>query len=57
MTNKFLKLNDDKTEVIVITSHKNTSQNQHIAINIGDSLNTPSGEPAKESGSFIWFDI
>ena len=47
VTNNLLKLNDDKTELIVITTHSNTSQNQHIGINIGDSLITPSSEPPR----------
>ena len=50
MTNNLLKLNDDKTELIVITTHSNTSQNQHIGINIGDSLITPSSEPPRNLG-------
>ena len=54
MTNNLLKLNDDKTELIVITTHSNTSQNQHIGINIGDSLITPSSEPPRNLG--ILFD-
>ena len=53
MTNKLLKLNDDKTELIVITTHSNTSQNQHIGINIGDSLITPSSEPPWNLGVLI----
>ena len=48
MTNNLL--NDDKTELIVITTHSNTSQNQHIGINIGDSLITPSSEPPR----YLW---
>ena len=44
MPNNLLKFNDDKTDLFVITTHNNTSQNQHIAINTGDSLNEPSGE-------------
>ena len=54
MTNNHLKLNDDKTELIVITTHSNTSQNQHIGINIGDSLITPSSEPPRNLG--VLFD-
>ena len=46
------QLNDDKTELI-ITIHTKTSQNQHIAIHIGDSQ----WRAAKESGSFIWLDM
>ena len=47
MTNNLLKLNDDRTELIVITTHSNISQNQHIGINIGDSLITPSSDPPR----------
>ena len=54
MTNYLLKLNDDKTELIVITTHSNTSHNQHIGINIGDSLITPSSEPPRNLG--VLFD-
>ena len=54
MTNKLLKLNDDKTELIVITTHSITSQNQHIGIHIGDSLITPSSEPPRNLG--VLFD-
>ena len=54
MTNSLLKLNDDKTELIVITTHSNTSQNQHIGINIGDSLVSPSSEPPRNLG--VLFD-
>ena len=50
MTNNLLKLNDDKTGLIVITTHSNTSQNQHIGINIGDFLITPSSEPPRNLG-------
>ena len=54
MTNNLLKLKDDKTELIVITTHSNTSQNKHIGINIGDSLITPSSEPPRNLG--VLFD-
>ena len=53
-TNNLLKLNDDKTELIVITTSSNTSQYQHIGINIGDSLITPSSEPPRNLG--VLFD-
>ena len=39
---------------IWITTHSNTSQNQHIGINIGDSLITPSSEPSRNLG--VLFD-
>ena len=54
MTNDLLKLDDDKTELIVITTHSNTSQNQYIGINSGDSLITPSSEPPRNLG--VLFD-
>ena len=54
MTNNLLKLDDDKTELIVITTHSNTSQNQNIGMNIGDSLITPSSEPPRNLG--VLFD-
>ena len=54
MTNNLLKLKDDKTELIVITTHSNTSQNQHISIDIGDSLITPSSELPRNLG--VLFD-
>ena len=50
MTNNLLKLNDDKIGLIVITTHSNTTQNQNIGINIGDSLITPSSEPPRNLG-------
>ena len=43
-----------QTELTVITTHSNTSQNQHIGINIGDSLIAPSSEPPRNLG--VLFD-
>ena len=54
MTNNLLKLNDNKTELFVIITHSNTSQNQHIGINIGDSLITLSSERPRNLG--VLFD-
>ena len=54
MTNNLLKINDDKTEPIVIITHSNPSQNQHISIIIGDSLIIPSSEP--QSNLEVLFD-
>ena len=54
MTNNLLKLNDDKTELIMVTTHSNSCQNQHITINIGYSLITASGEPPRNRG--VLFD-
>ena len=52
--NKLLKLNDDKTALIVITTHSNTSRNQHIVIHIGHPLITPSSESPRNLG--VLFD-
>ena len=54
MTNNLLKLNDDKTELIVITTSTKTSQNQNVVINVGDSLITPGETPARNLG--VLFD-
>ena len=48
LTNNLMKSNDDKTELIVITTHSNTSQNQRIAMNIRAPLRTPSAEPRRD---------
>ena len=58
-----------ETELIVITAHSNTSQNQHIGIIIGHFLVTPRSEPPsnlgvlfdytvyKMSSHFCWFNF
>ena len=45
-----LKLNDDKTELLVITSRPSTSQSLHISIKVGDRDISPSEEPPKNLG-------
>ena len=45
-----LKLNDDKTELLVITSRPSTSQSLHISIKVGDQDIIPSEEPPKNLG-------
>ena len=45
-----LKLNDDKTEVLVITSRPSMSQSLHISIKVGDQYISPSEEPPKNLG-------
>ena len=45
-----LKLNDDKTELLVITSRPSTSQSLHISIKVGDQDISPSEEPPKNLG-------
>ena len=48
-TNNLLKLNDDKTELIITTS-ETTSRQEDIVFNIGDSPIAPSMEPPRNLG-------
>ena len=45
-----LKLNDDKMELLIITSRPSTSQSLHISIKFGDQFINPSEEPPKNLG-------
>ena len=45
-----LKLNGDKTELLVITSRPSTSQSLHISIKVGDQYISPNEEPPKNLG-------
>ena len=54
MTNNLLKLNDDKTELIIVTTSETTSRQEDIVINIGDSPIAPSMEPPRNLG--VLFD-
>ena len=54
MTNNLLKLNDDKTELIIGTTSETTSRQADIVINIGDSPIAPSMEPPRNLG--VLFD-
>jgi hypothetical protein len=54
MADNLLKLNDDKTEVIVITSRQSISERQAITINVGGCDISPSEEPPKNLG--VLFD-
>ena len=49
-----LKLNDDKTELLVITSRPSTSESLHISINVGDQYISPSEEPPKNLGVIFY---
>ena len=53
MTNNLLKLNDDKTELIIVTTSETTSRQEYIVINIGDSPIAPSMEPPRNLGVFF----
>ena len=50
MTNNFLKPNDDKTELIIITTNESTSSQEDIVINICHSPIAPSIEPPRNLG-------
>ena len=54
MTNNLLKLNDDKTELIIVTTSETTSRQEDIVINIGDSPIAPIMEPPRNLG--VLFD-
>ena len=54
MTNNLLKLNDDNTELIIITTHETTSRQEDIVINVGESPIAPSMEPPRNLG--VLFD-
>ena len=54
MTNNLLKLNDDKTEVIIITSKEDISSNLDISIRVGGHLTSPSMTPPRNLG--VLFD-
>ena len=54
MTNNLLKLNDDKTELIIVTTSETTSRQEDIVINIGDLPIAPSMEPPRNLG--VLFD-
>ena len=49
-----LKLNDDKTELLVITSRPSTSESLHMSINVGDQYISPSEEPPKNLGVIFY---
>ena len=52
-----LKLNDDKTEMLVITSRPSTSQSLNISVKVGDQYINPSDEPPKKPWSYLWFHM
>ena len=54
MTNNLLKLNDDKTELIIVSTSETSSRQEDIVINTGDSPIAPSMEPPRNLG--VLFD-
>ena len=49
-----LKLNDDKTELLVITSRPSRSQSLDISIKVGDQYISPSDDPPKNLGVIFY---
>ena len=47
MNHNFLKLNDDKTELLIITTHEELSKISHISTKVGDQSISPSYDPPK----------
>ena len=53
MADNLLKLNDDKTEVIVITSRAKISEELGVKINVGGHYISPSVEPPRNPGPVL----
>jgi hypothetical protein len=53
MTNNFLKLNDDKTELIIVTSRQMVFD--AFSVTVGNNVIAPSPEPPRNLG--VYFDI
>ena len=54
MTNNLLKLNDDKTELIVITSKDDVARSLNVSVNVGGHTIIPSKDPTRNLG--VLFD-
>ena len=54
MSVNLLKLNDDKTEVLIITSKEHISSDQNIAINVGGCDIHPSTEQPRNLGVLFY---
>ena len=50
MNDNFLKLNDDKTEPLIITTRKELSKISDISIKVGDQSISPSDDPPRNVG-------
>ena len=55
MNDNFLKLNDDKTELLIITTREELSKISDISIKVGDQSISPSDDPPRNLG--VIFDI
>ena len=54
MTNNLLKLNDDKTELIVVTSKDDIAKSLNVSVNVGGHCINPSEAPPRNLG--VLFD-
>ena len=54
MAENLLKLNDDKSEILIITAHDHTSKEHNITLNIGGCHVSPGTEPPRNLG--VLFD-
>ena len=54
MNDNFLKLNDDKTELLIITTREELSKISDISIKVGDQSISPSDDPPRNLG--VLFD-
>ena len=50
MNYNFLKLNDDKTELLIITTREELSKISDISITVGDQSISPSDDPQRNIG-------
>ena len=53
MNDNFLKLNDDKTELLIITTREELSKISDIAIKVGDQSISPSDDPPRNLGAIF----
>ena len=60
MSDNSLKLNDDKTELLVITTREELRKTSDISIKVGDQAISPSDDPPRNLGvifdSTCWFE-
>ena len=54
MNDNFLKLNDDKTELLIITTREELSKISDISIKVGDQSISPSDDPPRNLGVIFY---
>ena len=57
MANDMLKLNEDKTELIITNTSETNSRQEDVVINIDDSPTAPSMEPPRNPAVLFWFNL